>query len=91
MRSYPDTYFYKIPRIITTSYNNINERFYNFLLMDWAIHKLPRYLWDEKEQKYIEEPVIRDFYQNDTEEIMKKEIASIKRLVPKKDRYKYFI
>lgn len=84
------TYFEKTPRIITTSYSNVNERFYNHLLMDWSVHKLPRYLWNEQTLKYEQEPTYRDFYYNQKEKILKKEINSIKRLVPLKDRYKYF-
>lgn len=82
--------FLKNPRIITTSENNINERFYNWLLMDWTIHKVPKKIWDEKNKKFVDEDSIFDYVYNEKEEILGKEIKSIKRLVKKEDRYKYF-
>ena len=39
--------FKENPRVITSSYPNINERYYNYLLMDWAVHKIPRYYFNE--------------------------------------------
>ena len=45
--------FLKNPRIITTSTNNPNERFYNWLLMDWTIQQIPKKIWDEKNKKFI--------------------------------------
>ncbi len=84
-------YFKKTKRIITTSYQNYYERFFNYMIMEWAVHKIPRYLWNEKENKFEKESYIRDFTYKDSEELYKKEIESIKRLVPIDERYKYFI
>lgn len=84
--SYPEP----MPRIITTSSFNINERFYNYLLMDWSIHRVPRYFFDEQNKKYEKESNIMSFHQNEKERILEKEIKAIRRLVPVKDRYKYF-
>jgi len=78
------------PRIIVTSEKNINERFYNWLLMDWTIQKIPKKIWDEKNKKFIDENYIFDYVHSEKEEILGKEIGSIKRLVKKEDRYKYF-
>lgn len=61
------------------------------MIMGWAIHKIPRYLWNEKEKKFEKESYIRDFIYKDSEELYKKEIEYIKRLVPIDERYKYFI
>ncbi len=85
-----DSYFYRTPRIITTSYNNINERFYNYLLMEWAIHKIPRYVWNDSLLRFEQEPAYIEFFQSEKENILGEEIKSIKKLVPLKDRYKYF-
>ncbi len=87
---YADSYFYRTPRIITTSYNNINERFYNYLLMEWSIHKIPRYVWNNNLLKFEQEPTYIQFFQSQKEEILGKEINSIKKSVLLKDRYKYF-
>lgn len=78
------------PRIITTSAQNINERFYNWLLMDWEIQKVPRKVWNEDKKKFEDEPYVFEYVYKDKEEILGKEIDSIKRLVPREERYKYF-
>lgn len=78
------------PRIITTSARNVNERFYNWLLMDWEIQKIPKKVWNEDEKKFEDESHVFDYIYIDKEEILGKEIESIKRLVPKEERYKYF-
>ena len=77
------------PRIITSSYPNINERYYNYLLMDWDVHRLPNYIFNEKTGLY-EKSDFNLFYQSETEENLGKEIQSIKKLVPLKERQKYF-
>lgn len=85
------TYFWYTPRTITTSYPNINERFFNFQIMDWSIHKMPRYTFNKNTLKYEEEPDYYDFLFSKREEIYEKEIKAIKRLVPLKERHKYLI
>lgn len=87
----PLCYFAKNPRIITTSYSNVNERFYNLLLMNWDVHKLPRYRWNEQILKYEKEPFYLNFHETEKEKILGEEIKSIKRLVPIEDRHNYFI
>ena len=82
--------FSKDPRIIVTSERNVNERFYNWLLMDWTIQQVPRKVWNEKNKKFIDENDIFDYVHNDKEDILGKEIESIKRLVKREERYKYF-
>lgn len=77
------------PRIITSSYPNVNERYYNYLLMDWSVHRLPRYYYNEKTGIY-EKSDFSIFYESETEQKLGKEIQSIKRLVPLKERKKYF-
>lgn len=82
--------FSKDPRIIVTSERNVNERFYNWLLMDWTIQQVPKKIWDENNKKFVDENYVLDYVHNDKEKIFGKEIDSIRRLVPKNERYKYF-
>ena len=82
--------FSPIPRTITTSCINPNERFYNWLLMDWNIQRIPKMIWNEDEKRYTEEPPLFKYYQTEKEEILGKEIASIKKEVPKQYRKEYF-
>lgn len=85
-----DSYFYRTPRIITTSNINIYERFYNFLLMDWKIHRVHKFVWNDNKQKYEKESQIKKLYYNEKEEVLKKEIKSIRRQIPINERYHYF-
>ena len=78
------------PRTITTSEPNVNDTFYNWLLMDWEIQQVPRYYWNENEKCFELESEILKYYETEKEKILGKEIASIKRLVPLKERPKYF-
>ncbi len=81
--------FLTSPRIITSSYPNVNERYYNYLLMDWAVHRLPRYYYNERTGLY-EKSNFSMFYQSETEQKLEKEIRSIKKLVPLEERKRYF-
>lgn len=77
-------------KAITTSCTNPNERFYNWLLMDWNIQRIPMMLWNEEEKRYIQENPLTSYYQTEKEEILGMEIDSIKKLVPKQYRKEYF-
>lgn len=83
-------YFLENPRIITSSYPNINERFFNYLIMDWHIRRVSRFRYNEITEKFEEEDSSSLYYQSDSEEMLAEEIKSIKRKVPIKERYKYF-
>jgi len=83
-------YVLEIPRIITTSSPIPNERFYNYLLMDWVIHRLPRYIYNEQTGIFEKESDFYSFYQTEKEQKLDQEIQSIKKLVPIRERYKYF-
>lgn len=48
-------------RIITTSARNVNERFYNWLLMYWEIQKIPKKVWNEDEKKFEDESYVFDY------------------------------
>lgn len=78
------------PRTITTSCTNINERFYNWLLMDWQIQRVPRYFWNEKEKRFKLEQPDYIFHKTNKEEILEKEIEAIRNQIPKTKRKAYF-
>ena len=77
----------QLPKYITTSCINVNERFYNYKLMDFRIFQIPKMIYDPSDMIYKPMPVI---YQTEKEEILEKEIESIKKMVKLEDRYKYF-
>ena len=81
--------FFQNPRIITSSYPNINERYYNYKLMNWVIHRLPKYNYNEQTKLY-EKYNFSTFYQSENEQKLEQEILSIKKLVPLRERWKYF-
>ena len=82
--------FSKNPKTILTSSPNPNERFYNWMINDWNIKRVPRMYWNEEEKRFIEEDPSMALYQTEKEEILGKEIESIRREVPKQYRKEYF-
>jgi hypothetical protein len=84
-------YFLDNPRVITSSYFNIYERFFNYLIMDWDIHRVPRYVLDPKDGIYKKQSDLFEFHEGSRENEYKEEVEKIKKLVPIKDRYKYFL
>ena len=86
---YPEDYYtyFDKPRVITTTSKNINERFYNYLLMEWRVQQLPKYIFNEVTQSY---EINTNSFQSEKDEIYEKEIQSIKKLVPLRERTKYF-
>ncbi len=78
------------PRIITTTRYNPNEVYFNCLIMDWVVHKLPRYTKGEN-GLYTPQSELFNYYETSREQEFKEEIEKIKKLVPLKDRFKYFI
>lgn len=88
-KKYDDFDFLGTPRIITSTYPNINERYFNYFLMDWEIYRVPRYLYDSETGLYTKR-VLSMFYQSTKEEELAQEIQSIKKLVPLQERPKYF-
>lgn len=82
-----DKLFLFNPRVITSSCLNVYERYYNYLLMDWTIQRLPRYCYNYETKTY---EIIDLFYQSEHEEKLKQEIQAIRKLVPLCERYKYF-
>jgi len=82
--------FDRFPRTITTSCPNVYERFYNYMLMDWDIHRLSKYRYNEETGKYEEEPSYMQMYETEKEKVLCKEIKSIKKEVPLLERPQYF-
>ena len=82
-----DLDFLAHPRVITTSCDNANDRFYNYMLMDWRIDKMPRYYYDIASGKYVLLPTNIAI---EKESMIRDEIESIKKLTPREERYKYF-
>ena len=77
-------------KVIFTSCTNPNERFYNWLLMDWIIQRVPRMLWNDAEQRFVQESPLTDYYQTEKERILEMEIKSIRKRVPKNSRTEFF-
>ena len=74
---------------ITTSDFKPNETFYNYLLNDFEIHQIPRMIYDNDKKMYV--PYIQnEFLIPDSELRLKEEINAIKKLVPLKEREKYY-
>ena len=81
--------FSDTPRIIT-SCSNPNERFFNWILMDWEIQRIPKMIWDDNEKRFIEESNLIDYYQTDKEIVLGQEIDTIRKNVPKQYRKQFF-
>lgn len=78
------------PRIITTAHLNVNERYFNYLLMDWKVHRLERYSFNSKTGIYEKESSFLTNYETDKEKRLEDEIIAIKKLVPSNERKKFF-
>ena len=86
-----DSYdFESSPRIITSSSRHINEKYYNYLIMGWDIHKVPRFIFNSEKGQYEKRSGILDSFSNGEEQVLHDEIESIKRLVPIHERHKFF-
>ena len=77
------------PRLISSTYNNINERYYNYLLMDWEVKKFPRYTFNEESGLFLLD-TNNDFYESESEEVLEEEIRSIKKSFPREERIQFF-
>ena len=76
-------------KIITTSKFNIYETFYNYILMEFDIHQIPKRIYDDDERGYVEYSQCK-FFIPESELRLKSEIESIKKYVPKKQRQEFF-
>ncbi len=78
------------PRIITSARYDIYERYFNCLIMEWVVHRIPRYSKDGN-GIYHKQSELFNYYETSREREFKEEIEKIKKKVPLKDRFKYFI
>lgn len=78
-----------MPRTIQTSKLNIYERFYNYLLMDYTIQRVPKKIYDPKLERFVDYNR-SEFLMPDSELRLKEEIEAIKKHVKIKDRPKFF-
>ena len=79
----------KVSNTISSSSLRINERFYNYLLMDYTIVKMPKYKFDTSKKIYL---ISEDeFFYKEKEEMLDEEIKSLKLKYPNKnDRMAFF-
>ena len=78
-----------VKNTIYTSKFNIYDYFYNYLLMDYNIVVLPKKVYDNNTQTFIDYSQ-NQFLKSDKEMRLKEEIKSIKKEVPKQYRKEYF-
>lgn len=75
-------------KTITTSKLNVNETFYNYLLMDYNIKVLPKIVYN-KEMKKFEEIIPNKFIEIGSDAEALEEIESIKKYCKKDERHKF--
>lgn len=83
-------YAISYPRTITTSCPKPNERFFNYLLMGWKLNIVPRAYYDDSKgiYRFDKEDIVINY--SEEEQILGREISSIKKLVPLEERHIYF-
>lgn len=79
-----------VPRIITSARPDIHETYFNCLIMDWIVHRIPRFTKDNW-GIYTQQSEMWDYYETSREREFKEEIVKIKKMVSLKDRPNYFI
>ena len=77
------------PNTICTSKFNIYETFYNYLIMDYNVQIVPKRIFNEEKGAFIDYKY-NEFLVPDSELRLKDEVTSIRKLVKKDERYKYF-
>lgn len=75
-------------RTITTSKFNMYETFYDYILHDFKIYKVPKLVYDKEEEKYVKyfQP---DYMVSDKELRLKAELEAICSSVPLEEREQY--
>lgn len=80
-------------RTLTTSKQNVNEAFFNYLIMEWQICQIPKFIIDQETRKIIK-VIPSDFsisHNSGLEREFDKEIQLVKKFVPLSERSKYFL
>lgn len=75
-------------RTITTSKINIYETFYDYILHDYKIYQIPKKIYDEKLEKYVDY-VQPEWMISDKEQRLKDELESICKSIPIDERKEY--
>ena len=75
-------------RTITTSKFNIYETFYDYILHDYKIYQIPKKVYDEHQERYIDWQQ-SPFMISDKELRLKKELETIYKNVPLEERKQY--
>lgn len=73
----------KEPNTISSSSLRINERFYNYILMDFKIDRMQRLRYDSEQKRYL--LTKEDFFFQEKEDILRNEILSLKLKYPHKE------
>jgi len=78
-----------IPKTISTTKVNINETFFNYLIMDYNIVQLPKLVYNQEHNnfKWIKP---NPYIQTSTEKEYEEEIKLIKKYIPYSERTQYF-
>ena len=83
-----DDHFFASPRVITTSHVDIYERYYNYILMDWYIQKVPKYVFNENTGLFELDNGLNPFIEQ-KEEGLKEELKILKKNYAPKDRIQF--
>lgn len=79
----------QLKKTITTSKININEAFFNYLIMDFDVINLPKIIYHENENSFIQMKH-NDFITTSKEKEFEEEVKLIKKYIPYNERRKYF-
>lgn len=79
----------RVPQTITTARIHINERFYNYLLMDFKVQRCPAVVYNQEAGDFCYYRP-NEFVTVGKERELEEEIKLIKKYVPLSDRPKYF-
>lgn len=82
-------YVARTPRTIYTSDMRIYETFYNYLLNDFTIYRLPKMIYNPTIKQY-EENEVNHFFTPDSELRLRDEIEAIRKRVPREERGRYY-
>jgi hypothetical protein len=77
----------QVRKTITTSSPDFIERFYNYLIMDWNIVKIPKYVVNHNSKK-VEELINYELLSRNCK--LEEEVELIKKYIPQNERFKYF-
>lgn len=79
----------QLSKTITTSKSNVYEEFFNLLIMEYNVVRLPRLLFDEETQ-HFRWLYPNEFINSGINRECENEIKLIKKYIPYEERYKYF-